>query len=147
MTDGAIRIGRENITDIAESKLVKNISDGNQRAIEFQLHHNDSRYRYFSQQEFIKVLESRSNDEKPEISVMQTVLDVLFDTAEVKIQKMSTDGRPQDTEVDDYTRDLLEVEGGKNSVIRHVHKRIEEEAAIRLKKIHDAYSKDKDEVE
>lgn len=146
-TDEAIQIGRENITDLAESKLVKNIGDGNQRAIEFQLRHNDSRYRYFSQQEFVKVLESRSNDEKPEISVMQNVLDVLFDTAEVKIQKMSANGRLQDAEVDEYTRELLEVEGGKNSAIRHMHKRIEEEAAIRLKKIHDAYSKDKDEVE
>ena len=37
MTDEAIRVGRENITDLAESKLVKNISAGNQRAIEFQL--------------------------------------------------------------------------------------------------------------
>lgn len=144
-TDEAIQIGRENITDLAESKLVKNIGDGNQRAIEFQLRHNDSRYRYFSQQEFVKVLESRSNDEKPEISVMQNVLDVLFDTAEIKIQTMSANGRLQDAEVDEYTRELLEIEGKKSAAIRHMQKRIEEEAEIRLKEIHDTYSKHKDE--
>lgn len=143
-TDEAIQIGRENITDLAESKLVKNIGDGNQRAIEFQLRHNDSRYRYFSQQEFVKVLESRSNDEKPEISVMQNVLDVLFDTTEIKIQKMSANGRLQDAEVDEYTRELLEIEGKKSSAIRHMQRRIEEEAEIRLKKVHATYATDDD---
>ena len=142
-TDEAIQIGRENITDLAESKLVKNIGDGNQRAIEFQLRHNDPRYRYFSQLEFAKVLESRSNDEKPEISVMQTVLDVLFDSAEIKIQKWSGDGL-QDAEVDDYTRELLEVEGKKDSAMRHMKKRIEEEAEKRLKEIHAHYVPEED---
>lgn len=145
-TDEAIQIGRENITDLAESKLVKNIGDGNQRAIEFQLRHNDSRYRYFSQQEFVKVLESRSDDEKPEISVMQTVLDTLFDTVKVKIQKMSSNGL-QDAEVDEYTRELLEIEGKKDGAIRHMQRRIEEEAEIRLKEIHAHYAPEEDSAQ
>lgn len=37
-------IGRRNITDLAESKLVQNIRNGNQRAIEFHLRGNDIRY-------------------------------------------------------------------------------------------------------
>ena len=142
-TDEAIQIGRENITDLAESKLVKNIGDGNQRAIEFQLRHNDSRYRYFSQQEFAKVLESRLNDEKPEVSVMQTVLDVLFDTIEVDLQQITPDGL-KDAEPDEYTRELLEIEGQKSSAIRHMQRRIEEEAEIRMKKIHATYVTDED---
>ena len=76
--DEAIRIGRENITDLAESKLVKNISDGNQRAIEFQLRHNDSRYRYFNQLEFAKMLENRPRE--VEKSSLQTLVEVIFDS-------------------------------------------------------------------
>ncbi|MDR3298274.1 MAG: hypothetical protein LBT19_02840 [Candidatus Nomurabacteria bacterium] len=40
----AIEIGRMNITDLAESKLIQNIQNGNQKAIEFQLRGNDRRY-------------------------------------------------------------------------------------------------------
>jgi hypothetical protein len=116
--DEAIQIGRENITDLAESKLLKNIGDGNQRAIEFQLRHNDSRYMYFSQQEFVKVLENRSNDEKPETSVIQTFLDVLFDYFEGKIQKMTPNGL-QDADVDEYTRELIQLENKNHSAIRY----------------------------
>jgi len=37
-------IGRRNITDLAESKLIQNVRNGDQRAIEFQLKGNDRRY-------------------------------------------------------------------------------------------------------
>lgn len=141
--DEAIQIGRENITDLAESKLVKNIGDGNQRAIEFQLRHNDSRYRYFSQQEFVKVLENRSNDEKPETSVIQTFLDVLFDYFEGKIQKMTPNGL-QDADVDEYTRELIQLENKKHSAIRYIQERIEEVSEKRLKEIHATYIKDEE---
>ena len=40
----AVEIGRMNITDLAESKLIQNIQNGNQKAIEFQLKGNDRRY-------------------------------------------------------------------------------------------------------
>ncbi|MCL1929919.1 hypothetical protein FWF93_02175 [Candidatus Saccharibacteria bacterium] len=40
----AIEIGRRNITDLAESKLIQNIRNGDQRAVEFQLKGNDRRY-------------------------------------------------------------------------------------------------------
>jgi hypothetical protein len=42
--NNAIEIGRMNITDLAESKLIQNITNGDQRAIEFQLKGNDRRY-------------------------------------------------------------------------------------------------------
>ncbi len=45
LTDEAVQIGRENMTGFTESKLIKNISDGHERAIEFYLKHNDQRYK------------------------------------------------------------------------------------------------------
>ena len=141
-SDEAIRIGRENITDLAESKLVKNISDGNQRAIEFQLRHNDARYKYFSQKEFAKFLDDQLEEKKPEVPVLQTVIDVLFDAIELEIDKLSND--PNDTEIDDYTKELLEIEGKKNGAMRYLHKRIEAEAEKRKEDIHAHYVKEKE---
>lgn len=43
--DNAKEIGRKNMVDFAESKLIKNIGNDNERAIEFYLKHNDKRYR------------------------------------------------------------------------------------------------------
>lgn len=132
MTDEAIRVGRENITDLAESKLVKNISAGNQRAIEFQLRHNDPRYRYFSQLEFAKMLDDRP--EEPEKSRLQTFIEVIFDSIEISLDKRYSDREP-----DDYTMELLEVAAKKGGAIRYLQKLIEAEAERRLKDIHEHY--------
>jgi len=43
--DKAERLGRENISDVAEHKLLKNINDGNERAIEYALRFNSERYK------------------------------------------------------------------------------------------------------
>lgn len=55
--DEAIDIGRSNMVDFAESKVIKNIQDGNQRAAEFYLRHNDSRYRSSYAREFQQQVE------------------------------------------------------------------------------------------
>lgn len=129
-TDEAIRIGRENITDLAESKLVKNIGDGNQRAIEFQLRHNDPRYRYFSQLEFAKMLESQKQEEEPEVSRLQTFIEIIFDAMEVTILEEYSSKIP-----DEYTREMLEIEGKKAQAIEYLRKLIEAKAEERLEKI------------
>lgn len=139
MTDEAIRIGRENITDLAESKLVKNISDGNQRAIEFQLRHNDSRYRYFNQLEFVKMLESQP--EEPETSRLQTFIEVIFDSMEFTIvEEYSSKSR------DEYTMEVVEVAARKSQSIEYLQKLIEAEAEKRLKDIHEHYATNDDET-
>ena len=43
--DEAEKIGRENISDVAEHALLQNIKDKNQRAIEYTLNHNSERYK------------------------------------------------------------------------------------------------------
>ena len=62
--DSAINIGRKNMTDFAESKMIKNINDGQERAIEFYLRHNDDRYRNVYGKELATVI--RSIEEKNE---------------------------------------------------------------------------------
>lgn len=44
LADEAIDVGRKSSTSFAESKLLKNVSNGNQRAVEFLLKANDPRY-------------------------------------------------------------------------------------------------------
>lgn len=41
----AMRIGRENFVDICEGGLIKNVKNGNQRAIEYGLRFNSERYK------------------------------------------------------------------------------------------------------
>lgn len=61
----AVRMGRENSTDIFEGSLIKNAKNGNQRAIEFGLRFNSERYKsekfpncnYFSKNQQQKTLE------------------------------------------------------------------------------------------
>lgn len=45
LANKAEKMGRENINDIAEHSLLKNVKDGNQRAIEYTLSHNSKRYK------------------------------------------------------------------------------------------------------
>lgn len=128
-TDEAIQIGRENITDLAESKLVKNIGDGNQRAIEFQLRHNDNRYRYFNQLEFAKVLESKKQEET-ETSPLQTFIDIIFDTREITILEEYSSKI-----TDEQTRETLVIEGKKAAAIDYLSRLIEAAAKERLKNL------------
>lgn len=46
----AVRMGRENFVDISEGSLMKNVKNGNQKAIEFALKHNSQRYKTESSQ-------------------------------------------------------------------------------------------------
>lgn len=39
-------LGRQNMGDIADAALLKNVKNGSQRAIEYALGHNSERYRY-----------------------------------------------------------------------------------------------------
>jgi hypothetical protein len=45
LANQAEKIGRENICDVAEHSLLKNVKDGNQRSIEYTLGHNSKRYK------------------------------------------------------------------------------------------------------
>ena len=42
--DNALEMGNNSITDLAESKLISNVNNGNQRAIEFLLINNKRKY-------------------------------------------------------------------------------------------------------
>lgn len=57
MIDDAVQLGRANMVDFAESKQIKNIEAGNQRAIEFYLKHNDPRYRNMNSRELSEAMQ------------------------------------------------------------------------------------------
>jgi hypothetical protein len=42
--EDAVRVGRENFIDICEGSLIKNVKNGNQRAVEYGLRFNSERY-------------------------------------------------------------------------------------------------------
>lgn len=60
----AIEIGRLNMTDFAESKLLQNIQAGDQRAVEFQLKGNDRRYMPMNHKNLTEAIEKyrKEND-------------------------------------------------------------------------------------
>jgi hypothetical protein len=45
LANRAEKMGRENMSDVAEHSLLKNVKNGNQRAIEYTLNNNSKRYR------------------------------------------------------------------------------------------------------
>ena len=115
--------------ELAYTITVKNIGDGNQRAIEFQLRHNDNRYRYFNQLEFAKVLENKKQEDA-EMSPLQTFIDIIFDTREITILEEYSSKIP-----DEQTRETLVIEGKKAAAIDYLSGLIEAAAKERLKKL------------
>lgn len=75
--DEAIDAGRENMVDFAESKLVQNVNEGSQRAVEFYLKHNDSRYRTYhgrELQEFKDILENKNRSDFEALDLLPRIL-------------------------------------------------------------------------
>ena len=82
--DEAIEAGRENMVDFVESKLVQNVNEGSQRAVEFYLKHNDSRYRTYhgrELQEFKDILEDRN---RSDFKALDTIPKMLLEAIPVE---------------------------------------------------------------
>ena len=76
--DEAERIGRENISDIAEHALLQNIKEKNQRAIEYALNHNSEIYR---QKQTSSIITYRRETPIPDISI-RTLEDLIDEDRE-----------------------------------------------------------------
>jgi|GEM_PF-1987780 len=75
--DMAIEAGRANMIDFAESKLVQNVNEGSQRAVEFYLKHNDTRYRSMygrELQEFKDILEHKNRSDFEALDLIPRIL-------------------------------------------------------------------------
>jgi len=75
--DQAIEAGRANMVDFAESKLVQNVNEGSQRAVEFYLKHNDTRYRSMygrELQEFKDILEQKNRSDFAALDMVPRIL-------------------------------------------------------------------------
>jgi hypothetical protein len=71
----AIRIGRENICDVAEHALLKNIKDGEQRAIEYGLSHNSERYRQKRVSDVVILHKKEVLGSNPEVKTIEDLFD------------------------------------------------------------------------
>ncbi len=91
-TDEAIEIGRANMAEFGESKLLRNVENGDQRAIEFLLRHNDPRYRNMNGrelQEQIDIIEDKYRKDFGFLSQITTaIFDALPEELIVKIFKL-----------------------------------------------------------
>lgn len=99
--EAAITIGRRNITDLAESKLVQNIRNGNQRAIEFHLRGNDIRYMVQSRKELEEQIQKirKENDTSSAMRALQAALTgaiTMQDSEQLmaKYRRMKASGAP-----------------------------------------------------
>jgi hypothetical protein len=79
ITDEAIEMGRANMVDFAESKLIKNVESGNQRAIEFLLKYNSSRYRNIYGREFQEQVDMLQKKYREEFGFLQYITSALFE--------------------------------------------------------------------
>lgn len=76
-TDTAIEAGRSNMVDFAESKLVKNMNEGQQRAIEYYLKHNDDRYRNSYAREFNDLVERLEHKHRENFKLLDSLPNML----------------------------------------------------------------------
>lgn len=75
--DEAVEAGRANMIDFAESKLVQNVNEGSQRAVEFYLKHNDTRYRSMygrELQEFKDLLDQKNRSDFAALDLIPRIL-------------------------------------------------------------------------
>jgi hypothetical protein len=77
--DEAIESGRANMVDFAESKLVQNISEGNQRAVEYYLRSNDSRYRTYHGRELQEYKDNLDNRNRKDFGALDTIPRMLLE--------------------------------------------------------------------
>lgn len=76
--DAAIEIGRSNMTDFAESVVLKNIQNGNQRAAEFFLRSNDDRYRSSYARDFQNSKEQMVHKYEKDLESLKTFRAAIF---------------------------------------------------------------------
>ena len=83
--DEAEKIGRENISDVAEHALLQNIKDKNQRAIEYALSHNSEIYKQ-KRSSSVVIVHKKENSTPP---LPEKTLEDLLDDEEEAIKKFN----------------------------------------------------------
>lgn len=92
--DAAIDLGRSNMVDFAESKVIKNIQDGNQRAAEFYLRNNDSRYRSSYAREFQRQVEMLKSEHRKKYELFDILKASLFSALPKEVLLEFAKGEP-----------------------------------------------------
>lgn len=91
--DESVEIGRSNMVDFAESKVIKNIQDGNQRAAEFYLRHNDDRYRNSYARDFWKQVDMIQEKYRKEYGSLTVLRDMLFEALPFEVLEGFASGK------------------------------------------------------
>jgi hypothetical protein len=81
--DIAIEAGRANMVDFAESKLVQNMNEGSQRAVEFYLKHNDSRYQTYHGRELQEYKDTLEDRNRKDFKALNTIPEMLLEAIPV----------------------------------------------------------------
>jgi len=83
--DDTVKIGRGNMVDFAESKVIKNIQEGSQRAAEFYLRHNDDRYKSSYSRDFAHQIEIAKDKYRQEFESITAIRSALFDALPLEV--------------------------------------------------------------
>lgn len=83
--DDTVKIGRANMVDFAESKVIKNIQEGSQRAAEFYLRHNDDRYKNSYSRDFAHQIDMAKNKYRKEFESITALRSALFDALPLEV--------------------------------------------------------------
>jgi len=109
--DSAIESGRANMVDFAESKLVQNMNEGNQRALEFYLKSNDSRYRTYHGRELQEYKDILDDKNKKDFGALDTIPRMLLDLVpSEKLEQIIIESQNNHPETAEISLETLERE-------------------------------------
>lgn len=109
--DKAIESGRANMVDFAESKLIQNMNESNQRALEFYLKHNDSRYRTYYGRELQEYKDILDHQNKVNFGALDAVPRMLLDSIPIdKLVELISPDQEDTPEIEKMPIETLERE-------------------------------------
>lgn len=154
-TEKAIEIGRSNMVDFAESKVIKNIQDGSQRAAEFYLRNNDDRYRNSYARDYWKQVDMMKDKYNKDYRTLTMIRNALFNALPIKVLKdfaFNNSVKRQDNSIDNRRLNQQEIEKEVQKIIgsdiyRNITKKLMESEGISIKDIdRPPMPDDKDEI-
>lgn len=143
-TEKAIEIGRSNMVDFAESKIIKNIQDGSQRAAEFYLRNNDDRYRNSYARDYWKQVDMIKDKYSKDYKTLTIIRNALFNALPIKVLRdfaLGNSFKKQDINNIDYRRlnqQEIEKEAQKiigSDIYSNITKKLMESEGISIKGI------------
>jgi hypothetical protein len=116
--DDTVTIGRANMVDFAESKVIKNIQNGSQRAAEFYLRHNDTRYKSSYSREFTQQVDQLRDKYRQEFESITAIRSALFDALPLEVLEKFVLYAKTDKDIPTDSRDILSQQAIEKEALR-----------------------------